>query len=135
VIQPTPFDPATAELADEPDRFEGSVSRRDLFRSGSGVGSDVTGVVFAPGARTVPHTHSVDQILYAVSGSGQVSLDGVVHRLRPGDWVVIPAGTHHWHGATDDDEFVQMALKAGGDTRWLPRDAEWSTPAPFQEER
>jgi quercetin dioxygenase-like cupin family protein len=133
MITPASFDPSTAVLAEEPARFEGSVARIDLFRSGSGVGTDVTGVVFAPGARTVPHTHSVDQILFAVSGSGQVSLDGVLHRLSPGDWFVIPAGTHHWHGATDDDEFVQMALKPGGSTDWLERDDEWRDPAEFEE--
>jgi quercetin dioxygenase-like cupin family protein len=135
VITPLPFDPSTAEVADEPTRFEGTVARTDLFRAGGGTGTDVTGVHFAPGARTVPHTHSVDQILYAVSGLGELSLDGIVHRLEPGDWVVIPAGTHHWHGATADQEFVQMAIKPGGQTDWLARDDEWANPEPAAERR
>lgn len=127
--QPTSFDPAAAEATPDPARFEGDVARTDLFRAGDGASTDVTGVVFAPGARTVPHTHSVDQILYAVSGEGRVSIDGEVSPLHPGDWIVIPAHTHHWHGATESSPFVQMALKAGGSTDWLPRDDEWREPA------
>ena len=124
--EPQRFDPVNAELADEPERFHGDVSRSDLYRSGQGVGTDVTGVYFAAGARTLPHTHTVDQVLYAVSGRGAVSIEGEVHPLSPGDWVVIPANAHHWHGSAGDESFTQMALKAGGTTQWLPADAEWS---------
>ena len=68
MIRPAAFDPATAVHADLPLQFSGVVSRTDLFRAGdadSGGGTDITGVYFAPGSRTVPHTHSVDQVLYA----------------------------------------------------------------------
>ncbi|WP_433618542.1 cupin domain-containing protein [Dactylosporangium sp. CA-139114] len=126
MMRPKHFDPVEAELADEPERFAGAVSRKDLFRHGEEAGTDVTGVYFAPGARTLPHVHSVDQVLYAVSGRGAVSVEGEVHELLPGDWMVIPAHAHHWHGSISEEEsFTQMALKAGGTTRWLQADDEW----------
>lgn len=83
---------------------------------------DIISVRFARGARTVPHTHSADQVLYAESGSGLVQTHDRSIELRPGDWAIIPAGTVHWHGASDTDEFVQVALKFGGTTDWSPSD-------------
>ena len=61
-----------------------------------------TGLVnFAPGARTVWHTHPAGQLLIVTAGQGWVQEDGKERRIiNPGDAVWIPAGVKHWHGAT-----------------------------------
>ncbi len=58
-------------------------------------------VQFAAGAKTRPHTHSRDQLLYVVSGIGKVGADGEERTVSAGDFVLIPAGEVHWHGAAD----------------------------------
>ena len=61
-----------------------------------------SGVIsFAAGARTTLHTHSSDQLLYVVSGIGKVGTPNDEHVIAAGDFVLIPAGEWHWHGAAD----------------------------------
>jgi quercetin dioxygenase-like cupin family protein len=105
----------------DPSRFTGPVYRSAAASKDDDV--DLVTVRFEPGVRTVPHTHSVDQVLYAEAGSGIVQTGDQTIDLRPGDWAVIPAGVVHWHGASGSREFVQVALKFGGSTDWAPPDA------------
>ena len=58
-------------------------------------------VQFAAGARTRPHRHTSDQLLYVVAGIGKVGAGGEEHVISAGDFVRIPAGEDHWHGAAD----------------------------------
>ena len=58
-------------------------------------------VQFAPGARTRPHTHTRDQLLYVVAGIGKVGTLTEERVISVGDFVRIPAGEVHWHGAGD----------------------------------
>lgn len=58
-------------------------------------------VSFAAGARTRPHRHSSDQILYVVAGIGKVGDADGEHVIAAGDMAVIPANVSHWHGAAD----------------------------------
>ena len=48
-----------------------------------------------PGRRTsFPHAESLEEeFVYVLAGTPEVWLDGDVHRLKPGDSVVFPAGT------------------------------------------
>ena len=44
----------------------------------------------------LPHLHTgYDEVYYVLSGSGTITLNGQVSRLRPGSVVVIPAGVSH----------------------------------------
>ena len=79
----------------------GSVWARNLVPEDESRDFNVNLVQFAPGARTVPHRHTSDQVLYVVSGIGKVGADGEEHVISTGDTVVIPADTEHWHGAAD----------------------------------
>ena len=83
--------------------FEGGqVWARSL--AGAGLrGNDINlGVIqFGAGARTRMHRHTGDQLLYVVSGIGKVGTDGEEHVISVGDFVLIPAGEDHWHGAAD----------------------------------
>lgn len=114
------FDAGTSEDVDEPRQFSGPLGRQPLFVAGQDDSqTDVTGVVFPPGTRTLPHTHSVDQLLYGVDGAGLVGVSDDIQKVGEGDWILIPARTWHWHGAQDDTHFHQIAIKSGGSTEWL----------------
>ncbi|HVV43366.1 MAG TPA: cupin domain-containing protein [Nitrobacter sp.] len=83
-----------------------------------------TGLVnFAPGARTVWHTHPAGQMLIVTAGQGWVQEDGKERRvINPGDVVWIPAGVKHWHGATATSPMTHIALsyvKDGKNVDWL----------------
>jgi len=92
-------------------------------------------VSFFKGARTKIHYHETDQILLATEDGGALgtqssvkSLDGSggaaridfeVRRLAKGDFVCIPAGTWHWHGAAEGVDFAHLQAKRPGKTVWL----------------
>lgn len=76
-------------------------------------------VTFAPGARTHWHSHESGQILYVVSGYGLICTAGETPEpLRAGDWVWIPAGETHWHGAGPDAFLTHTAISLGS-TEWF----------------
>ena len=50
-----------------------------------------------PGDRYAPHSHSFEKVLYCVDGSITFVLESQARRLelKPGDRMVLPAGTIH----------------------------------------
>ena len=81
-------------------------------------------VTFMPGGRTNWHQHAVGQILYVLSGIGRYQLEGQpVQAIRPGDTVVIPPNTRHWHGSAPDTMMCHLAMsetdERGQATTWL----------------
>ena len=68
------------------------------------------------GAVNVFHVHDVDQVLYVTKGEGIIATEKEEIRIRPGDFVVIPAGEKHWHGATPDSDFAHIAIAIRGKT-------------------
>ena len=81
-------------------------------------------VSFTPGARTNWHKHAVGQILYVLSGVGRYQLEGQpVQAIHPGDTVVIPPNSRHWHGAAPDTMMVHLAMsetnERGEATSWF----------------
>jgi len=92
-------------------------------------------VSFTPGGRTAWHSHPVGQTLYCLSGAGRVQFDGQqVQELRPGDTVIIPPNTRHWHGAAPDKLFSHLAMSETGEngegTAWFEHvsDADYNKP-------
>ena len=84
--------------------FEGGqVWSRPLAGGGSRPGKDfnVSVVQFGAGARTRMHRHTGDQALYVVSGIGKVGTESEEHVVSTGDFILIPGGEDHWHGAAD----------------------------------
>jgi quercetin dioxygenase-like cupin family protein len=71
-----------------------------------------------PGARTRPHTHTADQLIHQLRGVGIVALDGGPdERIEEGQYVLLPAGVPHMHGAAEDGPAVFFtALRGGFDT-------------------
>ncbi len=79
-------------------------------------------VTFEPGARTFWHQHPNGQIILALSGKGYYQeKGGPKETIEKGDVAKCPANTPHWHGASPDEEFVQIAItsRIGGATEWL----------------
>jgi quercetin dioxygenase-like cupin family protein len=107
-----------------PDWFTGPVWTDEIA-----IGEDpsrlrVFRVSFAPGARTVWHTHPVGQTLHVLTGAGLIQLDGEkVREINPGDTVTIAPNERHWHGATPGNTMVHLAIQEadaqGVDVVWL----------------
>lgn len=79
-------------------------------------------VTFEPGARTNWHSHPTGQIILALSGEGYYQEKGspkkIVHK---GDVVKCPPNVPHWHGASANREFIQVAItsRQNGPTEWM----------------
>jgi quercetin dioxygenase-like cupin family protein len=106
-----------------PENFTGVVRVDNLSapnppgRAGSAV------VTFAPGARTVWHTHPAGQTIIITSGKAWVQRDGGPREeVNPGDTVFFDAGERHWHGATADTGMSHIAITEavdGTSVEWL----------------
>jgi len=73
-------------------------------------------VSFSPGAATIFHTHTFDQILYVTEGKGIVATEKEEVTVTPGAFIFIPAGELHWHGATKDTTFSHLFINPPGET-------------------
>lgn len=80
-------------------------------------------VVFEPCARTHWHKHTGGQILLVTDGEGRHQIRGrAVEVLRPGDVVIVPPDTEHWHGAAPDSWMSHVALSPNPESNkpiWL----------------
>ena len=111
------------------DKFVGQVLQDQVFEPEDPSRLRVTRVTFTPGSRTNWHTHAVGQILYVLSGVGRYQLEGeTTQEIKPGDTVVVPPKTRHWHGASPDQMMCHLALSetddAGASTEWLEEVSE-----------
>jgi len=106
----------------ESDNFHGTAWLHWLVRSDSinHIGSGT--VTFEPGARTNWHLHPDGQILIVIDGVGYYQEEGSDKLiLKKGDVVTCPPDTPHWHGASEEQEFIQIAVtsRLKGPTEWL----------------
>src|SRR5579863_252436 len=68
-------------------------------------------VSFEADTRSRPHVHTTDQVLYYVSGTGVVALaGGADQRVEAGEFVLLPAGVVHLHGASADGPAVHISI-------------------------
>ncbi len=115
------IDESQAGPPPEPANFIGRVRMQNLAAVGGASGLELLAVFFDAGARTRPHIHPTDQVLYFVRGSGFVVFPGEEEqRVEEGGIVVVPAGLLHMHGATDAEPVCHVALRAPGRTDWEP---------------
>lgn len=97
--------------------FTGTVFSDEIVQGKSPSRMRASVVSFTPGGRTAWHSHPVGQTLYCLSGAGRVQFEGQqVQELRPGDTVLIPPNTRHWHGAAPDKLFAHLAMSETTDT-------------------
>lgn len=102
--------------------FTGDVYLYNLVTADSLNQNAVGSVTFAPGARTKWHSHPAGQIILAIDGVGYYQEEGKDKVIvRKGQAVKCPADIPHWHGASADSTFVQVAItgREKGETRWL----------------
>ncbi|WP_214227940.1 cupin domain-containing protein [Pedobacter sp. B4-66] len=116
------------------DNFTGTVWLENLIQPDSINQNSVGSVTFEPGARSKWHTHPAGQILLAIDGVGYYQELGQPKKiLRKGDSIKCPPDIPHWHGASSDTKFIQIAItgREKGETTWLEvvTDKEYSSPA------
>lgn len=114
--------------------FEGKVEIKKLITDALTKDFETFLVTFINGARTKLHYHETDQVLIATAGKGIVVLQTGVkmdsetaatvnmdeaHHLEEGDYVCVPAGKWHWHGAVNGSNFAHYQIKKPGKTVWL----------------
>ena len=103
-----------------PEWFSGPVWIQELTEASDAQGLEIFAVFFDAGARTIPHTHSTDQLLYFLEGEGVVGTRESRSRYRPGGMAVIPANEWHWHGAIPESPTCHLSIRPGGPSIWAP---------------
>lgn len=103
------------ERADRP-IFRGIVHQQPLVTEAMAKGLRLSVITFSPGARTVDHAHSNEQVLYVIAGRGILATETEQHEVAPGTVIFVPAGERHWHGATADSSFTHISITTPGDT-------------------
>lgn len=102
--------------------FTGTAYLHQMVMTDSTNKVQVGNVTFEPGARSNWHYHPGGQILLVIEGLGYYQEKGSPKKLlRKGDVVKCPANIPHWHGASKDQSFIQVAITntAQGATVWL----------------
>ncbi len=102
--------------------FKGNAWLQQLVSNDSIYNMQVGNVTFEPGARTNWHLHPDGQILLVTGGIGYYQEKGSQKKIiRKGDVITCPANMPHWHGASKDSEFIQIAITSRhkGLTVWL----------------
>lgn len=118
------------QRATPPDRaeyFSGIVRMQHLRRPEQAGAAELIAVFFEAGARTVPHIHEADQVLYFVEGEGVVATESDKRMLKAGEIAVIPGGTWHWHGAMKRSAACHISIKSVGPTNWSVDRRDWDT--------
>lgn len=104
------------------ENFTGTAYLNMLIEADSLNSNSVGNVTFEAGARTKWHLHPAGQILLVTDGVGYYQEKGELKKiLRKGDVVKCPPDVPHWHGASADTAFVQIAVTSRhlGPTVWL----------------
>lgn len=108
-----------------PEYFSGTVHLQNLRRPEEAGAAELIAVFFDRAARTIPHVHAADQVLYFVEGEGIVATERERRVLRAGEIAVIPGGTWHWHGATKTSAMCHISIKGTGLTDWTVPKKDW----------
>jgi quercetin dioxygenase-like cupin family protein len=102
--------------------FTGTAYLKMLVEADSVNPTAIGNVTFEAGARTKWHLHPGGQILLVIDGVGfYQEKDQSKKILRKGDVVKCPPNVPHWHGASADSGFIQVAVTNNqkGATVWL----------------
>lgn len=96
--------------------FAGAVERCAVVDEGMASLLRLALVRFSPGAHTVLHSHSNDQVLVVTEGRGILATEGEENPVEPGAIIFVPAGERHWHGARADSWFAHISITTPGKT-------------------
>ena len=119
-IKPNGSEPSSVGPASN---FTGHARRDPIYTATLPSRLAVGAVTFAPGARTVWHTHPVGQLLVVTAGMGRVGTwGGPIADVRAGDFVWFEANEKHWHGAGPTTGMTHIAIteaEGGSAVDWL----------------
>lgn len=74
---------------------------------------------FSKGARVPLHRHPKStELLYIRSGTGSMTVDGLLYEIKPGSVISVPQGAEHSFTADSDGEAVQVYAPAGPEQRF-----------------
>jgi quercetin dioxygenase-like cupin family protein len=91
--------------------FIGNAWLQQMILSDSLNPIQVGSVTFDPGARTNWHLHPGGQILLITAGTGYYQeKDSPKRIIKKGEVIKCPPNVPHWHGASKDDELIQIAI-------------------------
>lgn len=122
------IDQAQAHVPAQPVYFEGAVRMQPLYQPDrDGEESELVAVFFDAGARTIPHTHESAQVLQIVSGRCVVVTEEERRVAETGEFIMIPRGIWHWHGATRDGPMCHVSIKLPGRTDWTVPRRDWAS--------
>ena len=79
-------------------------------RDHGAIHTELAAVVLTPGGWLARHVHSFEEALYMLAGELLLELDGRVHRLRAGDYALIPIGVRHALANTGDGPLRLLSL-------------------------
>ncbi len=89
-------------------------ARADVHQVHAALGCDellLNVVYLETGARSRPHSHSYEQVLLYLSGTGVVAVGGGEdQRVETMEFVLLPAGVAHMHGAGDDGPACHLSI-------------------------
>lgn len=101
----------TPSVSGKAENFTGQAVISSLLPPNESTRANLGQVDFAPGARTVWHTHPAGQLLIVTTGKGWVQEEGKARQeINPSDVVWIPATVRHWHGATATSPMSHLAM-------------------------
>jgi quercetin dioxygenase-like cupin family protein len=103
-------DPAAGKPSADPIFVDGAVEIQQLVSDEDTNLLRVTSVTFQGGARNRPHRHTCDQVLIATHGRGFIATDDENLELDPGDVILVPKDTRHWHGAQPETDFTHISI-------------------------
>jgi quercetin dioxygenase-like cupin family protein len=107
------------------DWFTGNVWQDVIIESPSPARVHVIRVSFEPGSRTAWHSHPLGQTLHILFGVGLIATrKGKPKLLKAGDTAWIPPSEEHWHGATQDNGMIHLAIQESLDGKtafWLDK--------------
>ncbi len=128
VLQPRP--PATAPTGAAADRFDAKMGFIGPQIGAKKLGYNITAV--PPGKTAFPfHNHHVnEEMVFVLSGSGEIRIGDAIYQLRVGDVVALPPGgseTAHQIVNTGTDELRYLAVS----TKLSPELAEYPDSGKF----
>ncbi len=107
------------------DYFQGIVRMQHLISEGLSEELELIAVFFENGARTIPHRHSTDQVLWVVEGTCVVADDSGRREAAAGESVLVPANRWHWHGAVPGRSACHVSIRKPGPTDWDVPPRDW----------
>ena len=97
------------------EKHYGNVEVHEIFRELNTGTVLVNTLYFDAGARSRPHTHDTDQIIYFLEGPGLIAFDGGEDQIvDTHQFILLPADIPHMHGAPASNPAVHISLMPPG---------------------